>query len=418
MATLSSFDELNSISTAKDDRVAKMSQIRAYFDEMDLEPYEIEERIDLADDFETFFRNLFLIMLGGYAIEKSGGIPLADDRNYYCDYAYRGYTDVLMEHGYGTYADYDSDNYAEMSYMGQYAKGVMDGVVDTTILNIADAYYTSQDRSIFCAENESNAVSNYYKELEAIKEGYTKKTWVTKIDSKVRHTHKEVNGKKIDITKPFTVGSSQLMFPLDQSLGASLKEICRCRCVAKYSDKVDNTPEESQNANISKENLQNANKDDSIQSEQSISLIKQSDVSQNIFNISGSLLKRRFQTVDSQIQNEETSKQIDNANQLDKQKFKSEPNRSMFWSGKVRDEDGNDIVNVSEIKDSIAEELGLVTLEAFLKENDMDLIDMSRDNSESVKLWETASLYYAENAVGEVYVLLGNYVSKRSVWEK
>lgn len=45
--------------------------------------------------------------------------------------------------------------------------------------NIADAYYTSQDRSIFCAENESNAVSNYYKEQEAIKEGYTNKTWCT-----------------------------------------------------------------------------------------------------------------------------------------------------------------------------------------------------------------------------------------------
>ena len=54
-----------------------------------------------------------------------------------------------------------------------------------------------------------------------------------------------VDGKTISIFRPFTVGESTMMFQLDQSLGASLREICRCRCVCKYSGKNGNRVEDN-----------------------------------------------------------------------------------------------------------------------------------------------------------------------------
>lgn len=71
-----------------------------------------------------------------------------------------------------------------------------------------------------------------------------------------------VDGKTINIFKPFTVGESTMMFPLDQSLGASLREICRCRCVCKYSGK---------NGDRAQDNiLQNSNKGVKLEADSSL----------------------------------------------------------------------------------------------------------------------------------------------------
>ncbi len=58
------------------------------------------------------------------------------------------------------------------------------------------------------------------------------KTWATLGDNVVRDSHIEADSQQRRIDEPFDVGSSQLMFPGDTSLGAGPEEIANCRCSA------------------------------------------------------------------------------------------------------------------------------------------------------------------------------------------
>lgn len=66
--------------------------------------------------------------------------------------------------------------------------------------------------------------------------GYTKdaveRTWRTARDSRVRHTHAEMDGQTVPgLDTPFTSPSgAQMMYPGDTSLGAGPSEIIACRC--------------------------------------------------------------------------------------------------------------------------------------------------------------------------------------------
>ena len=209
-------------------RVDELNNLRSmpyeeYFGEMELADEEKEKRIELAERLEPHFLFLFAIV----------GISTAD---YMKEMLNRRYTDTVSE--------FFGDEVTEDSYMGLYIRRITSNIVDVTIqhtptdtslLTAADAYYTSADRAIFLSENESNAVSNYYLQLDAIKAGFTKKTWITMRDRKVRHTHVEVDSETIGIFQPFTVGNSLMMFPKDASLGADDKEIVNCRCSLHYS---------------------------------------------------------------------------------------------------------------------------------------------------------------------------------------
>jgi hypothetical protein len=60
------------------------------------------------------------------------------------------------------------------------------------------------------------------------------KRWSTMRDERVRDTHRDAEGQEQLAASAFDVGVDQLMFPGDQSLGASLSEIINCRCSAEY----------------------------------------------------------------------------------------------------------------------------------------------------------------------------------------
>jgi hypothetical protein len=63
----------------------------------------------------------------------------------------------------------------------------------------------------------------------------TKKTWITMGDSRVRPIHAVANGQTRALTEPFLVNGEYLMYPRDNSLGASYGNTARCRCEAMYS---------------------------------------------------------------------------------------------------------------------------------------------------------------------------------------
>lgn len=105
--------------------------------------------------------------------------------------------------------------------------------VRATLKHIEDAWYTSQDRVMYNAENEANTVLNYKDYIDAIGKGYHKKRWITMEDDKVRQTHQEIDGETIDINSLFVVGDSLMRFPCDKEYG-SPKEWVNCRCSLEY----------------------------------------------------------------------------------------------------------------------------------------------------------------------------------------
>ncbi len=221
------FDALNNLTSADEEDIKE--QIEKYFDEMDLDEPEKERRIGLATDIEKGFRNLFVLMLTAQIVGES----LEARRDDYVDFVYHDYTDAMIENGYSS-----DEYYTGQGYVEQYARRRCEEIVDTAILHKADSYYFSTDHSIAIGEDETNAVGNYQREQMAIAQGYTMKTWVTFQDDKVRHSHRLLQGRTINIFKPFEVGTGLMMFPLDVSLGVNMREVYNCRCICEYSGKT------------------------------------------------------------------------------------------------------------------------------------------------------------------------------------
>ena len=105
----------------------------------------------------------------------------------------------------------------------------------STFQHQGEEYFTSADRAINMSATEANAIMCYGELADAIKRGCTTKTWKTILDGREREWHHEEDGVTVPITEPFEVGGELLMYPLDDSLGASADNIANCRCCAIYS---------------------------------------------------------------------------------------------------------------------------------------------------------------------------------------
>lgn len=65
--------------------------------------------------------------------------------------------------------------------------------------------------------------------------GDVTKRWKTMRDERVRHSHAAMNNQRVSFNEPFVSGLGGLMmYPSDQSMGASDADIYGCRCVAEY----------------------------------------------------------------------------------------------------------------------------------------------------------------------------------------
>jgi hypothetical protein len=60
------------------------------------------------------------------------------------------------------------------------------------------------------------------------------KQWVSMEDERVRPTHQAAHGQIKRVEEPFQVGGALMRHPGDMRLGAGLKEVVNCRCVASY----------------------------------------------------------------------------------------------------------------------------------------------------------------------------------------
>lgn len=69
------------------------------------------------------------------------------------------------------------------------------------------------------------------------------KVWYAVGDAKTREWHAAMDGQSVPLDEPFDVDGEALMYPLDDSLGASARNIYGCRCVVYYQ--VAGTEEET-----------------------------------------------------------------------------------------------------------------------------------------------------------------------------
>jgi hypothetical protein len=82
-------------------------------------------------------------------------------------------------------------------------------------------------------DTEMHDLAENIKMVKHLQQGYTHKKWNTEQDSKVRPTHRKVQGKVIPVNQKFKVGRSKGMYPGDPQL--SPKERIFCRCFLTYT---------------------------------------------------------------------------------------------------------------------------------------------------------------------------------------
>lgn len=202
-------DEINDLSESN------ILSIKDYFDEMELTEEEKEQRKKFAyemEDILLFIFALFSVMKQYDNLNKHYIISQLQTR----------YLDTVSK-----YINVDR-------YIEDYIKEFAIDTVNTTVKNEDKLYFTSDDRAVLIAENESHFTLNRKEYLDAVKSGKKKKQWVDVRDKKERKTHREVGGTVILIDQPFIVGNSLMMFATDHSLNAEAKELINCRCTTRY----------------------------------------------------------------------------------------------------------------------------------------------------------------------------------------
>lgn len=205
------FDELNQM--VENPRALPYEE---YFGEMELTETEKKKRISLAEKLEE---NFLPILIWLFTMQQFGGISNWEAVRLRFETEYQKSINGVV----------DLDNYTKKRI-----KTFSYDVTESTQNHVEDFWYYSKDRVQFMSENESNISWEYQTYTDAIKKGKTRKQWVSMRDKRVRHTHRQVDGKIIGIRDVFLVGDSLMLHSGDSSLGAEAKELIACRCTTKY----------------------------------------------------------------------------------------------------------------------------------------------------------------------------------------
>lgn len=205
------FDEINDLSESN------ILSIDDYFDEIEeLTEEDKEKRKKFAFEMEDILLFIFILFL---TMKDYNYI----NKEYIKSQLQSKYFELVKK--YGVDVDFD---------VSEYVKKFSQDTVDTTLRNSNTSYFTSDDRAVLIAENESQNTFNRQDYLDALKAGKTRKQWVDIRDKKERETHREVGGMVMPIEEYFLVGNSLLLYPHDYSMNPEAKETVNCRCGIRY----------------------------------------------------------------------------------------------------------------------------------------------------------------------------------------
>ena len=195
---------------------------KKYFGEMPITETQKRKRTEAARKMQNTLEEVFLLIseaqkgvLQGFDALNVIGTAISMVRD--------GYIEVMP------------DDLADTEFASVYVNKFASETVRATYDHLDDEYYTSEDRAMFIAENEANTMYEDEDYILALKEGMTRKRWVTMQDRRVRDTHREVEGATIPIDEFFQVGGALMLYPKDVINGGDFpEEIVNCRCSCIY----------------------------------------------------------------------------------------------------------------------------------------------------------------------------------------
>ncbi len=121
----------------------------------------------------------------------------------------------------------------------QLAEGVREGENVTQIADrVSQVFETAKGpRAEAIARTETGRAANYGAWESMIQVGVEEKEWLATRDDRVRglepgddYDHISADGQIVKVDQPFAVSGEQMMYPRDDSLGASAGNIVNCRC--------------------------------------------------------------------------------------------------------------------------------------------------------------------------------------------
>ena len=200
-------DRLNNIQT-KYPRL----DIEEIISQMDIPQEDIDKRVELAEKVRDVFDWLFAFVVMASVTE--GMIDVE-------------YLTMSVEYRLKDLVNLD------VRYVSEQIERFSRDVVETTVENKDDDYFLSPQRADERAIDEANAVCGYEELDEAIKQGKTKKTWVSEKLKSTRKWHREMDGKTIPIEEPFHFDDCEMMMP--HAIEGTARQNSNCLCSLSFS---------------------------------------------------------------------------------------------------------------------------------------------------------------------------------------
>lgn len=216
-----SFDELNVLQKRNKQRSVSFD---LYFDEMEIPESEKKIRKEFAKELEEeLFTILAMLWICIDRGSNAGDIQSVKE---------------LLENNILTLIW--KFTYPDMELL-DYARRFASDFVDSTLRNFdkessdpKNAYWLSEDRASYNAENEANTVFNHEQDRQAKIDGKSWKQWLTMKDEAVRRDHAKIDNQVVTIDEFFIVGGYPMRYPKDAEYGAPLTQIANCRCSVRY----------------------------------------------------------------------------------------------------------------------------------------------------------------------------------------
>lgn len=206
---INGFDELNTPSFDYE------KYIYEYFKPMRISEEEKETRRQAARDFREYLLTLFLLLgIQSEYLAVNWDVIESEMRVEFQKAAIRYANNTQM------LRDYIADKASDF--------------VRITRENIDKGeYWVSDERATMEAVNEANEVFGIDDYETAIESGMKYKEWITERDSRVRKSHRAVDGKKIPIEEYFVLEKGLMLYPGDYE--NCPEETHGCRCTVRYS---------------------------------------------------------------------------------------------------------------------------------------------------------------------------------------
>lgn len=212
--------------------------IESWIDEMNLLKSDKAKRIKTAHGIEDaiakfFIRQLKDIVEGVFLFAISSESYRDELTDIYM--AYSDSEDEWMRRHARRFADEiqnTTEKSARVSTDPEYISNILFGIplkgTKSIPKNVRDVL--SKDRAARIAMNETNVIHNYLHHMK-LRGTQITHTWDATLDEFTRPHHFEADGLTVPIDEPFVIAGERMMFPGDDSLGATAKNLINCRCI-------------------------------------------------------------------------------------------------------------------------------------------------------------------------------------------